>query len=326
MINLKVLDKEFNNYKTNKEFYEKYKQEIELMYEKNKGELDRLLDIYNEIKTKIEYNYINYRFKIRKILSMLKLDNKLLADYLNLKYLLHHYEELLEECISNTNITDDENQRFVILLHKDKKILMDLYSREEIDVSSFGKEKIEFLIEILKNRHSFIGYITRDDLPLLMNILEDIDEKVSYSDMDHCDIEEEKYLNETSKCHDIYLEFKRAHMFDNNEQENNDIVNRIEIPFDLNEEMSKLFKNKYTMEREDFLEKFYTLLILRNRNVENIFFNIPEANRKYLINAYYKLSTYKEHKTLEENRMHLRTASPVINCEVLKLLYKKKKI
>ena len=114
-------------------------------------------------------------------------------------------------------------------------------------------------------------------------------------------------------------------MFDNNEEKNGKIVNKITIPFDINEEIAELIKNKNTMDKETYLEKYYTLLILRDRNIEEMFLNIPEDHKKYLINAYYKLSTYKEHKTIEENRMHLRTASPVINCEVLKILYKKKK-
>lgn len=327
MINLKILDEDFEEYKRNKILYEKYKQESQLMYEENKEELDNLLNKYLKLKRKMTRcsPYEDEYFVQRKKWLKFRNDNQLLDKYLELKNKRDGFFEKLDSIINYSSAIEHVVERIVILLHKDKKILMNLYSREEIDLSNFGKEKIDFVIEMLKNRHSFIGYIIRDDLPLMMNILEDLDGTVSYNDMDSCDIAEENYLNKVSKCYNIYLEFKRAHMFDNNEEKNGKIVNKITIPFDINEDIAELIKNKYTMDKETYLEKYYTLLILRDRNIEEMFLNIPEDHKKYLINAYYKLSTYKEHKTLEENRMHLRTASPVINCEVLKLLYKKKK-
>jgi len=310
MINTQLLDKEYDKYKLLKDKYNSYKEELEKIKITDYEGLEDVLRIYRDAKK--EKKNIS-----EEVLSIFLEKYPIIARIDSLENLIITCKSNLDEHFLFTKTFDDFG-RFIALKHiNDNEFdLINLNTQETLDLSQYDQDKQNYILEDLKKKNSFIGSITRDELPLLMNILEDMDIEIDYSDMDPDDVAAEAYYVEISKCYEMFLEIRKTRAYD----EGNLIYhqNLANMLSNFNEELQKLKQNKKNISEEDYWNSFYRLKILSGENIEKMYLEAEESHKKHIINAYYKLSTPSEYNTKEEKCLQLRTASSIINQEVLK--------
>ena len=188
---------------------------------------------------------------------------------------------------------------YVILEEDNSKKLFDLLDSEIIvDISNYTEENISSLIRFFKDRDMFVGKIKREDLPVLMVILNDYDG-----------------LDYTAK--DIALDFKKSKMTYNKIEEEEGVNNKIYLDYDLDYKLDTISKENYVFE-DEYLHAYYKLLILKLRKIEDYYLGLDDYHKKIFLDEYEKISSIKKHKSMEDSLSHFRTASPIINTEILK--------
>ena len=191
--------------------------------------------------------------------------------------------------------------------------LIDLYTQERIELQNLEEGMAEYLIHLLSQNSSFLGYATREDLPLLMNLLETYDKNIFmkiWIPLVLFYALSQSYQEQ--RCLKIRSELTKAHMFDRFEEERNGIKNIVYVPFNIQKEMDKLKEKKEEMAEKDYYDQYFYLKILKERNIENLFCGVSESKKENVVNAYLKLSSDPTART------YARTASPLLNQEVLK--------
>ena len=212
----------------------------------------------------------------------------------------------------------DNFGEYVLLNQGNKKFLLDLYSLGKLDVTDYDKDFLEFIKNSIDKK---MLEITPDDLPVLMAIKEEIDykekDRINYYDVTGSD-----YLIRSDIPHQIKLEFIRSKMTDDKCTKRDDIVNRMPFILDTNKQakmMQELEKQASTLTKEEYLTKYYEMKMLFGNNIEKMYLEADEENKKYIIDAYYNSSIQAFY-----DKKHFRTASPIINMELLKEKYKVK--
>lgn len=209
MIDLKRLDLEYNNYKNISNLYIKYKNEFEEFNRKNSEKLSSLLITYNSIKN-IERNSSKQDKTSEKLLEMFIDKNPLFGKWYELYSNIKYYQNKLQQYSCNTQAFM-ECVRFICLKHKDDDDydLLDLSSNDKLNLSEYDNDKRQYIINDLKNHHSFICYITQEDLPLLMQVIKEIDKEIIFDDNDSDEKMEQKCWNEITRCHTIATEYEK---------------------------------------------------------------------------------------------------------------------
>ena len=294
-LNEYALMSEFKQYKLCRDRYRFLKKVKWDIYKKNRDEINELNEIYLSIEDEDEAKEFQYKHE--------KLRLFLIYEFLTAKY----KSECKKYKISTRPFDED---RLVIGLLNDENICYELYdieTKETLSLIKYDDEMVNYIIEGLKRVNSFICFTDKSKLPLLEVILADI---------------KNKYKNDgTSKpsCFEINLDYAKASLFDHPKQLNNieKIKNEIDKKIDENE--NSFQKNEIT-EREYYIRYYYYLMI-KNRNVEELYLYEPEDKKEYILEAYYRLSSYSEMS--EEFKYHERTESPIINKAILSRKYKK---
>ena len=202
---------------------------------------------------------------------------------------------------------DNEYGEYFFLNQGNKKFILDLYRCQKIDVTNYDRVFINFLKNAI-DKHML--EITPDDLPLLMAIKEEI----NY--IDYIDENDFMVRGLSGRSDELKSEFTYAKMFDDKVYVNH-------APFMLyidtrNKAIKNLEKLKETLSKEEYTVKYYEMKMLFGNNIEKMYLEADEENKKYIIEAYYNISTSEDHDK------HFRTASPIINIELLKEKYKVK--
>ncbi len=205
MIDLKQLDLEYNNYKKIRDLYIKYKIEFSRF---NKQNSEKLTDLLNFNK-KMKRNSSKKDTSVDAILEIVIEQNPLLKKWYELDCIVKKYQNQLREYSHNT-YTFMECSSFICLKHKedDGYDLLDLSTQEGLDLSQYDNDKQQYIINDLKNHHSFIGYVTQDELPILMQVYKELDKDIIYNDTDTEEEIEEKCWDEMTRCYAIGEEFE----------------------------------------------------------------------------------------------------------------------
>lgn len=323
MINLEYLDKLTNDYKTRIIFYNKLikdKADYEIKYEK---EFSKLRKEYN----KINDDWDKYSFVV---------NNKILNDYDTLNNQINAERKVIDKILNGINIDDDEkivdvyNESYVALNHlnDDGFDVVNLNVGEVINTDSFDSYKKEFLIKLLRKQNAFVGFLSHNDLPLMMNVFEDENEKLIEQDMnDECNLSVEDLSL------DMGLQVFRAHMFDNKKTKTTLVDDVSNYRKEINNELPFIYDSKkvedlwYKLDEyekdhseDDYWIEYYKLLILFDNKIETIYNEAPMEHKNYVIDAYYRFSqgTNILLDKPQEKFYQFRTASPIINEEVLK--------
>ena len=282
--------------------------------EESCGELKYYLSVLDALEYANKKNYGRYEDTINKFLS----DHSELEEYRDLKYYIGTYLkdmsflESVSICLPNS--------QFILLNKEKKKYLVDLRNLNMQDVTEYNPKLVEFIIKMLKTKDFFIGDAEISDLPLLMNIKEDL-EKDNISDND-----DECYGWEfESISYQILSEFRNAKIED---EKNPMIMNNIimkSCPFVLDSnDVQAMWKELDELEpnisREEYLLRYYKLLMIFGNDVEKVYNEAPEEDKKYVLDAYqfYSSDVLKESEDMHEKIHHFRTVSPLINVEILK--------
>lgn len=209
MIDLKQLDVEYNNYKKIRNLYIKYNIEFSKFNKQNSEKLTDILNIYNIIK-KMKGNSSKKDTPVDAILEIVREQNPLLKKWYELDCLVKKYQNELREYSHNTYAIM-ERSKCICLKHKedDGYDLIDLDTQERLDLSQYDNSKQQYIINDLKNHHSFIGYVTQDELPILMQVYKELDKEVIYNDTDTEEEMEEKCWDEMTRCYTIEQEFEK---------------------------------------------------------------------------------------------------------------------
>ena len=232
-----------------------------------------------------------------------KIDNLLstypeLKTYLSLEFLKEHYRQEIEKF---RNPSFSKYVGFCVLyVENNKKIIFDLESKMCFDVTELEQPVFDYLISSLNYNNKYVGEVSKNDLVVLEVIKEEVIES--------------KSVNNNNIAKKIFSELIKAKAFDNfymitNQSEKNS------LPFNVDEELRKLlvlFKDD-KISKEEYLVRNYYLLILKTQNPEQLYIDASDENKKYVLDAYIKLSSFGQNNTI-----HQRTTSRIINEQVLK--------
>ncbi len=209
MIDLEKLDLEYNDYKNIRVLYIKYKSEFEKFNKKNSEKLNGLLVEYNLIKN-IRRNSSRQDTMPDELLEDFIEKNPLFGEWYDLDCKVKNYKNKLQQYSSTTNAFM-ECSRFICLKHKedDGYDLFDLFTQDKLDLSQYDNDKQQYIINDLKSHHSFICYVTQEDLPLLMQVVKEVDKAIAYNDNDTEDEMEQKLWEEITRCYIIEKEFEK---------------------------------------------------------------------------------------------------------------------
>ena len=186
--------------------------------------------------------------------------------------------------------------------------LYDLVSKELVSMDKYDDDQKKYIIEGLRKSNSFICYATARELPLFETIVNDI--KYKYKNIDK---------DKVPTCNDINIDYLKACVFDNPKQLNNkDKINKL---MDKNIEDSHRLLTEGIITEEEFYIRYYYYMILKKNDVENLYLREDEDMKPYVLEAYYRLSSYSE--LSDEFPYHERTCSPLINRGILRTKYKK---
>ena len=303
----------YNNLKKERIEAQKELDEFEIDYEfDSKSDILRMVDYYLNITDALNISYRETNSKkYKKTLEMLMKLHPEVNEMVELK----HY---IRRCTNDMRV--ELNKEFlnsyseIVVLEKDnKKYLVDLYNNFDIEITKENEKLIHFLIDSLKNKELFIGNIKTQDLPLLMNIKEDI--KYNFESQN------EFYYNNENIPSQISSELEMVYAVEEKLEKNRTFDDTISFPFIVNsdEEQKKWneldeLKNKITQQK--YLLEYYKILMVFGNNVEKVYNNAPEEEKEYVIDAYYHYAS--EVMNTDNEKYHFRTTSPLINIEVLK--------
>ena len=328
MINLELLDEKYKKYKYAKDMYQSIKKDTEKYFEENKSSIEWLYPIYKEI-VKSNIDELFYKEHGYYLSTKLRDENKVLDNYIVLLENQEYVEEELRKLTNFDMFISEEFDRYVAIKHENGEgyDLINLYTNEKIDLSLFESLKEQFLVTQLINGCSFIGYIEQKDIPLLLNVIDeidyeghDIDIDLDDDNFDDIDKAEEEYYLKSNSCYNMNLALIRAHMFDNNQDEieipngyglmrpKQIIRNDLRLKFSPNYEYSRLNPKSPFISEQGLKQRRYYLDILTKRNVEELYLTASEEDKEYVIDSY--LDAHEEYD--------IRTASSIINMEVLK--------
>ena len=217
--------------------------------------------------------------------------------------------------------------------NEDSYDLVNLREYEIIDLDKLTDVEIDFLIRLLEYQDALVGTATRDDLPLLMNIIEDenFSEKVGSLSVLH-------------KCIDAKREFERAKLFDENKHTNmnTDVIRKVitnpitneqeeaeyKLPFIYDSlEIEKMWYRfdelRESLSDEDYWNLYYRYIMLFANDIDDAYIDAPEELKEIVLDVYCEFE--KGDKDFGKY-IQFRTASPLINEEVLKRKHVKSKI
>lgn len=208
MIDLKKLDFEYNNYKNIRNLYIKYKREFKRFNQNNREKLKGLLTTYNSIKD-IKRNSSRHNTTADELLEDFIEKNPLFGKWYKLNSNMKYYQNQLQQYFCTTQAFM-ECAKFICLKHQedDGYDLLDLSTHDKLNLSQYDNDKQQYIINNLKIHHSFICYVTQEDLPLLRQVVKEIDKKIVYNDNDTEEEMEQKFWEEITSCHIIATEFE----------------------------------------------------------------------------------------------------------------------
>ena len=307
--------------------------------EKMKDMVPKYMDLINSreelIKVLKDYeiafaNNLNYSIKIYKELKDVELklqfksNNDILKRYFylnnSIKSISHDINELLKNS-EEVKAFDIKVKPYVAIKHirDDGYDVTNLETQETINLDEFDYNFKVLLIEMLKKNRSFIGYITRDDLPLLMTMLE------------------ANRYHRLDKYHKMGIEIAKAHMNDDSikqtaivdkvTNEMKMIDNKIPFIYDSNKIdhlWNELDESEKYLSDDECCIKYYEYIILFDNDIEEKYAEVEsEYDKKMFIEAYFRLSKKIRNPLEKGDYVRCTTASPIINEEVLKRKYAK---
>ena len=298
MFNPYVLESEFKKCELYKKRFKFLKKEKWAFFQRHKNEIIELNEIYDSFDNPEEAD---------KFQS----EHQVLRSFLLLDFLARQYKDEYRKALTSTK--PFEKDRFIVgLLRKDEDDfdLYDIVTKEFVDLSIYDKVRKNYIVEGLKRSNSFICIIKEEQIPLLEVIVNDI--KYKYTR-----ISPEK----VPTCADINIDFIIALLFDNPKQKNNLEKKQKLMDKKMEESYQRFSKGEIT--EDEFYIRYYYYMILKNNDVEKLYLRSDEEMKKYILEAYYKLSSYSEMN--DEFTYHERTESPLINKRILKTKYGKEK-
>lgn len=278
MVDLAELHKVYEKYLKYKELRKKSEKELRIFFSEHKDEIPKLDAEYSSLdfSTDEPKNYLS--------------NHRVLWTFMNLKVLKKEIEKQIQNCLSvtcyvknNAKIVYTENSKKNII----KKYLIDLETKEEVSLTDVNEKEIEYIIAILDKANSYICPIEYKDLTLLTNIISDINYKNINSEITNKEISNE------------YIRAKKKIRSYNN-------PNIALIKNTINS-----YENDKSVSEEEYYINLYMKRIIDGENIITLY-NKAE-NRKYLIDAYIRLSSYKYFDTY---RYHYRSDSTLINDKV----------
>lgn len=324
MLNLEQIEKEYQKYRAWSDYLGELEEKLSNYKIEHIADLAYLLPIYDRLKRTDDNEF--YAKHSEKLAPIFLEKNPTLQEWKKLEDKITNTKRALIGVMEEPIV--QPYQRFIALKQDEKSAysydLLELYTQEKIDLGQFDEEKVEFIINLLRSASCFIGYANKRDLPLLMNLLDECDREFDYSSMDIADVAEESYLAEESCCHDMELQLIRAHMNDSHLTIIKDkVYNRlrsIKQTYFTKDQIDKMFEKleskKDTLSEKEYKIEYYTILMLNN-NIEQLYLKVPDEDREVVLDAYMNLSQGVEVND-EINPIQYRTASPLINIEVLK--------
>ena len=280
--------------------------------EESCGDLRYYLNIFDALNYANMKNYGRYDDTINRFLK----EHKQLEEFKDLKYYIGTY--LKDMSFLETKSICLPLSQFILLTRNDRKYLVDLEYLDMQDVTEYNQELIEFIIKMLKTQGYFVGYAEDSDLPLLMNIKEDLECNRPVG------VAEEYYEGE-SLAYQMSLEFESAKFDD--EKTGYKKINSATRPspfiLDSNviqDKWKELDELEPNISREEYLLRYYKLLMLFNNYVEKVYDDAPVEEKEYVLDAYqyYSSDVLKDGVDMQERIHHFRTVSPVVNTEILK--------
>ncbi len=297
--NIEIVKEKYIRYLEARVELEDCDKEIKAFKIKNEGlvsKLDELKEYAHSHKLKLN--------ELKKAQKFFKANPEVKKYYVNTLRAQCMYQRVY----NYTCFYDNEYGEYFFLNQGNKKFILDLYRCQKIDVTNYDRLFINFLKNAIDKR---MLEITPDDLPLLMAIKEEL----NYIDY----IDENDFMAKGlwGTPYELKREFRYAKMLDDKVYVEN------HTPFMLyidtrNKAIKDLEKVKETLSKEEYLTKYYEMKMLFGNNIEKMYLEADEENKKYIIEAYYNIASSKD-----ENK-HFRTASPIINIELLKEKYKVK--
>lgn len=307
VINMEVVMKAFNDYQVLKEDLEEAREEIRKI-ELNNKDIKYYLSVLEGLKFANKKSYGKYDDTIYQLL----LKHPDLEEYKNLKYYLGTYLNDIDS-IETRDFCESASQ--LILLDKDdKKYLVDLKHIKMDDVTSLNSELLEFVIKMLNARGYFVGNVKTSELPFLMAVKEDLEKN------ENKNLYEEHYYMDESYGYQMSKELEKARISD----KKIGTENNTPFIFDSNEEKKKwdeLDEIESSISREEYLLRYYKLLLLFGNDVEKLYTTIAnDDEKKYVLDAYhyYSSEVLDDSVDYSERKKHFRTLSPIINIEMLK--------
>lgn len=199
--------------------------------------------------------------------------------------------------------------QFALINDDNKEMLVDLKYLEKFDVTNMNSELKNFIIKMLETQKIYIGKIDVNDLPLLMEIKEDVElPYINKSDLSFEDAIEEKRLYESSICSKIRKSYDKAlkirKIIDNKQGL------KLPKPFIYKSEDVLRAWNEFDdkkLKDEEYWVEYYKLLIQFGNSVEKLYQEANDDIKKYVLIAYQNIV----------NQADIRTQSPLINEKVL---------
>lgn len=304
----------YDNYRILEEELKEAKESLREIEKANK-DIKYNLSILSALEFATKKNYGRYDDIILKFLN----EHEEIEEYKDLQYYISTYLKDID-FLKNRNICLSSGQ-IVLLVKDDNKYLVDLKYLTMQDVTGYNPKFIEFVIEMLKTQGYFIDCINQSDLPLLMNIKEDLEMNYDLEEFD----DEEKLFYDSSLPMHISLEYKNAKLADKKSYEKSEDFFTRNCPFILNSDevqakWRELDELEPNISKEEYLLRYYKLLLVFGNDVEKVYRDASEDEKKYLLDAYqfYSSDTLKLSSLSEERIHHFRTASPMVNIEILK--------
>ena len=205
---LEQIGKNINKIRKHYAECEKYKTELKKIEEEiaifrsNERNL-YLLQILENFKEESRKNGISYTDN--KNMQFFLQENPILDEYNKLEFAKKGCKKSIEEL---SHFTDNLFCEYAVLTENKKKYIVDLRYCGVLDVSDLEKEIYDFIIASIKTK--YLLEITRDDLPLLMKIKEQMNYEPDLSDMDPIDAREEEYYILEDIPRQIFDEFQKA--------------------------------------------------------------------------------------------------------------------
>ena len=287
MINIARLKVEAKRYSDVKAEHTLVKERLK-QFEKDNKDLNYLLRVYEALK------FAGSNSKYKSLSGEFLEKNSSIVEYRVISKMVMEKRYKLTEFVDNSGVINS----------KDLYILLDRYDNKKVFVSLLGNEVLEFgedelyitnyLTEVLTNKNLFLGEYSEKELPLLMNILND----VYYS---------KKKKNIDDLLVRINEEMDIAGKFDNGKYS----------VYVSDSDYTKENQNLYfsfedgRISDEEYYSNYYYNYILKYGNVEELYEKTSDDKKKYVIDAYMDLV-----KTKGKN--HVRTSSSLVNQEVLK--------